>query len=98
MPHYHLIFLISFLISLTGFAYHQKYLISTLLALEGMTLTLFTAVSTEALQLQTPPFTIPAILMLAFSACDTSTGLSLLVATSRTHGLDMLKNLNLLQC
>nr|YP_009113971.1 NADH dehydrogenase subunit 4L [Pelusios castaneus]AGL45240.1 NADH dehydrogenase subunit 4L [Pelusios castaneus] len=98
MPHYHLILLIGFLISLVGFTCHQKHLISTLLALEGMTLTMFIAISMEALQLQTAPLMLSAILMLTFSACDTSVGLSLLVAASRTHGLDMLKNLNLLQC
>uniref|UniRef100_A0A8C8RX12 NADH dehydrogenase subunit 4L n=1 Tax=Pelusios castaneus TaxID=367368 RepID=A0A8C8RX12_9SAUR len=36
--------------------------------------------------------------ILTLSACDTSTGLSLMVASSRTHGLDSLKTLNLLKC
>uniref|UniRef100_A0A8C3TCN3 NADH-ubiquinone oxidoreductase chain 4L n=1 Tax=Chelydra serpentina TaxID=8475 RepID=A0A8C3TCN3_CHESE len=33
-----------------------------------------------------------------FSACEAAIGLSLLVASSRTHGSDHLQNLNLLQC
>ncbi|MGL5702163.1 NADH-quinone oxidoreductase subunit K [Bradyrhizobium canariense] len=38
------------------------------------------------------------MLLLAFSACEASAGLALLVATARTHGTDRLQNLNLLQC
>ena len=38
------------------------------------------------------------MLLLAFSACEASAGLALLVATARTHGSDRLQSLNLLQC
>lgn len=38
------------------------------------------------------------MIMLAFSACEASTGLALLVAAARTHGTDRLQSLNLLQC
>lgn len=37
-------------------------------------------------------------MLLAFSACEASAGLALLVATARTHGSDNLKALSLLQC
>jgi len=43
-------------------------------------------------------FSASPILLLAFSACEASAGLALLVATARTHGTDRLQNLNLLQC
>uniref|UniRef100_A0A318D602 NADH dehydrogenase subunit 4L n=2 Tax=cellular organisms TaxID=131567 RepID=A0A318D602_9GAMM len=38
------------------------------------------------------------MILLTFSACEASSGLALLVAATRTHGSDQLKNLNLLQC
>jgi NADH-ubiquinone oxidoreductase chain 4L len=38
------------------------------------------------------------MLLLAFSACEASAGLALLVAAARTHGTDRLQSLNLLQC
>nr|ATN41108.1 NADH dehydrogenase subunit 4L [Podocnemis expansa]DBA36337.1 TPA_inf: NADH dehydrogenase subunit 4L [Podocnemis expansa] len=98
MPLTHFTCLTAFIISLVGFAFHRKHLIATLLCLESMTLTMFTSLATWPLQLQTPSLTLPPILVLTLSACDTSTGLSLMVASSRTHGLDSLKTLNLLKC
>nr|BAX90087.1 NADH dehydrogenase subunit 4L [Peltocephalus dumerilianus] len=94
----HFICLTAFILSLLGFAHHKKHLVTTLLCLESMTLTMFISLSMWPLQLQTPSMTLPPILVLTFSACDTSTGLALMVASSRTHGLDLLKNLNLLKC
>ncbi|CDQ93076.1 unnamed protein product [Oncorhynchus mykiss] len=43
-------------------------------------------------------YSVAPILLLAFSACEASAGLALLVATARTHGTDRLQSLNLLQC
>uniref|UniRef100_A0A8C3IJM1 NADH dehydrogenase subunit 4L n=1 Tax=Chrysemys picta bellii TaxID=8478 RepID=A0A8C3IJM1_CHRPI len=36
--------------------------------------------------------------LLCLETCEAGIGLSLLVASSRTHGSDHLQNLNLLQC
>nr|BBH37118.1 NADH dehydrogenase subunit 4L [Eviota ocellifer] len=88
----------SFLISLAGVAFHRSHLLSALLCLEGMMLSLFLAFSLWALEFTNLAFSASPVLLLAFSACEASAGLGLLVATARTHGTDHLKNLNLLQC
>nr|YP_009180345.1 NADH dehydrogenase subunit 4L [Aldabrachelys gigantea]ALL96793.1 NADH dehydrogenase subunit 4L [Aldabrachelys gigantea] len=88
----------AFIISITGLSLHRTHLVSTLLCLEGMMLSLFIALSMWPIQLQTPSLMLAPMLMLAFSACEAGMGLSLLVASSRTHGSDHLQNLNLLQC
>nr|YP_008993046.1 NADH dehydrogenase subunit 4L [Zebrias quagga]AFB71229.1 NADH dehydrogenase subunit 4L [Zebrias quagga] len=88
----------AFMLGLTGLALHRSHLLSALLCLEGMMLTLFIALSIWSLQLNTPNFSASPLLLLAFSACEASAGLALLVATARTHGSDRLQNLNLLQC
>ncbi|YP_003434317.1 NADH dehydrogenase subunit 4L (mitochondrion) [Cheilinus undulatus] len=88
----------AFLLGLTGLTFHRTHLLSALLCLEGMMLSLFIALSLWALQLNSASFSAAPMLLLAFSACEASAGLALLVATARTHGTDRLKNLNLLQC
>nr|YP_009112273.1 NADH dehydrogenase subunit 4L [Oedalechilus labiosus]AIY61259.1 NADH dehydrogenase subunit 4L [Oedalechilus labiosus] len=88
----------AFLLGLMGLALNRAHLLSALLCLEGMMLSLFIALSTWALHLNSMTFAIAPMVLLAFSACEASAGLALLVATARTHGTDRLKNLNLLQC
>nr|WNH38540.1 NADH dehydrogenase subunit 4L [Oxycheilinus bimaculatus] len=88
----------AFLLGLAGLTFHRTHLLSALLCLEGMMLSLFIALSLWALQLNAASFSSAPMLLLAFSACEASAGLALLVATARTHGTDRLKNLNLLQC
>nr|YP_003457156.1 NADH dehydrogenase subunit 4L [Thaumatichthys pagidostomus]WNH22084.1 NADH dehydrogenase subunit 4L [Thaumatichthys binghami]BAI77230.1 NADH dehydrogenase subunit 4L [Thaumatichthys pagidostomus] len=88
----------TFMLGLTGLAFHRAHLLSALLCLEGMMLSLFIAQSLWTLQLSTTNFSASPMLLLAFSACEASTGLALLVATARTHGTDHLQSLNLLQC
>nr|WNH21187.1 NADH dehydrogenase subunit 4L [Calotomus carolinus] len=94
----HFAFTSAFVLGLTGLAFHRTHLLSALLCLEGMMLSLYTALSLWVLHLDSTCFSPAPILLLAFSACEASAGLALLVATSRTHGSDRLKNLNLLQC
>nr|YP_009232543.1 NADH dehydrogenase subunit 4L [Zebrias crossolepis]AID59817.1 NADH dehydrogenase subunit 4L [Zebrias crossolepis]AMA34331.1 NADH dehydrogenase subunit 4L [Zebrias crossolepis] len=94
----HFAFSSAFILGLTGLALHRIHLLSALLCLEGMMLTLFIALSLWSLQLNATSFSASPLLLLAFSACEASTGLALLVATARTHGTDRLQNLNLLQC
>nr|AFV57316.1 NADH dehydrogenase subunit 4L [Harpadon nehereus]QJA16328.1 NADH dehydrogenase subunit 4L [Harpadon nehereus] len=94
----HFAFSTAFILSLMGLAFHRTHLLSALLCLEGMMLSLFIALSLWTLQLETIGYTATPLLLLAFSACEASAGLALLVATARTHGTDHLQNLNLLQC
>nr|YP_009020013.1 NADH dehydrogenase subunit 4L [Metzia mesembrinum]YP_009311198.1 NADH dehydrogenase subunit 4L [Metzia lineata]AHK14387.1 NADH dehydrogenase subunit 4L [Metzia mesembrinum]AIA61358.1 NADH dehydrogenase subunit 4L [Metzia mesembrinum]BAV69906.1 NADH dehydrogenase subunit 4L [Metzia lineata] len=94
----HFSFSSAFILGLMGLAFHRTHLLSALLCLEGMMLSLFIALALWALQFESISFSAAPMLLLAFSACEASTGLALLVATARTHGTDRLQNLNLLQC
>nr|YP_009450330.1 NADH dehydrogenase subunit 4L [Glossogobius giuris]APB93577.1 NADH dehydrogenase subunit 4L [Glossogobius giuris] len=94
----HFTFSTAFLLGLAGLAFHRVHLLSALLCLEGMMLSLFLALSIWTLELNSMNFSPAPILLLAFSACEASAGLALLVATARTHGTDHLKSLNLLKC
>nr|YP_001491404.1 NADH dehydrogenase subunit 4L [Ostracion immaculatus]YP_002265622.1 NADH dehydrogenase subunit 4L [Lactoria diaphana]YP_009250345.1 NADH dehydrogenase subunit 4L [Ostracion rhinorhynchos]YP_010175670.1 NADH dehydrogenase subunit 4L [Lactoria cornuta]YP_010379913.1 NADH dehydrogenase subunit 4L [Ostracion whitleyi]YP_010716015.1 NADH dehydrogenase subunit 4L [Ostracion cubicum]WNH17962.1 NADH dehydrogenase subunit 4L [Ostracion meleagris]AMX22049.1 NADH dehydrogenase subunit 4L [Ostracion len=94
----HFTFSSAFILGLTGLAFHRTHLLSALLCLEGMMLSLFIALSLWTLQLNSTNFAASPMLLLAFSACEASAGLALLVATARTHGTDRLQSLNLLQC
>nr|YP_097136.1 NADH dehydrogenase subunit 4L [Plethodon elongatus]AAU20573.1 NADH dehydrogenase subunit 4L [Plethodon elongatus] len=88
----------TFLLSVFGFTLHRTHLLSALLCLEGMMLALFLTMSLWTKQLETTSYFSLPLLLLTFSACEASTGLSLMVATTRTHGTDHLKTLNMLQC
>nr|YP_010349767.1 NADH dehydrogenase subunit 4L [Pimephales tenellus]AAM55526.1 NADH dehydrogenase subunit 4L [Pimephales tenellus]AAM55527.1 NADH dehydrogenase subunit 4L [Pimephales tenellus]UNZ13096.1 NADH dehydrogenase subunit 4L [Pimephales tenellus] len=94
----HFSFTSAFILGLMGLAFHRTHLLSALLCLEGMMLSLFIALALWTLQFESTSFSTVPMLLLAFSACEASTGLALLVATARTHGTDRLQNLNLLQC
>nr|QWE36872.1 NADH dehydrogenase subunit 4L [Labidesthes sicculus]QWE37249.1 NADH dehydrogenase subunit 4L [Labidesthes sicculus] len=94
----HFAFSSTFFLGLAGLAFHRTHLLSALLCLEGMMLSLFIALSLWALQLDSASFLSSPMILLAFSACEASAGLALLVATARTHGTDRLQSLNLLQC
>nr|YP_009441312.1 NADH dehydrogenase subunit 4L [Hemieleotris latifasciata]ATN23311.1 NADH dehydrogenase subunit 4L [Hemieleotris latifasciata] len=94
----HFTFSAAFLLGLAGLAFHRTHLLSALLCLEGMMLSLFLALSLWVLELNTTSFSASPMLLLAFSACEASAGLALLVATARTHGTDRMQSLNLLQC
>nr|YP_009685746.1 NADH dehydrogenase subunit 4L [Aphyosemion kouamense]QDU92073.1 NADH dehydrogenase subunit 4L [Aphyosemion kouamense] len=87
-----------FMLGLLGLTFHRTHLLSALLCLEGMMLSLFLALSLWSVQLSSTSFSASPLLLLAFSACEASVGLALLVATARTHGSDRLNALNLLQC
>nr|QCS26491.1 NADH dehydrogenase subunit 4L [Pachyhynobius shangchengensis] len=92
------VFFTTFMLSILGLTFHRTHLLSALLCLEGMMLSLFIALSFWSTQFEMLSYFSLPMFMLTFSACEASTGLALMVATSRTHGSDHLKNLNLLQC
>nr|YP_001491274.1 NADH dehydrogenase subunit 4L [Lethrinus obsoletus]BAF51785.1 NADH dehydrogenase subunit 4L [Lethrinus obsoletus]BAQ20898.1 NADH dehydrogenase subunit 4L [Lethrinus obsoletus] len=94
----HFTFSSAFVLGLMGLAFHRTHLLSALLCLEAMMLSLYVALSLWSLQLDATVFSASPMLLLAFSACEASAGLALLVATARTHGTDRLQSLNLLQC
>nr|YP_010016378.1 NADH dehydrogenase subunit 4L [Odontaspis ferox]QOI73764.1 NADH dehydrogenase subunit 4L [Odontaspis ferox]QTJ25355.1 NADH dehydrogenase subunit 4L [Odontaspis ferox] len=88
----------AFILSLMGLALNRYHLLSALLCLESMLLTLFITITIWTLMLNSTSCSIIPMILLTFSACEASTGLAILVATSRSHGSDNLQNLNLLQC
>nr|YP_003345341.1 NADH dehydrogenase subunit 4L [Serrivomer beanii]BAI53362.1 NADH dehydrogenase subunit 4L [Serrivomer beanii] len=94
----HFGFTLTFALSFSGLAFHRKHLLSALLCLEAMMLSLYIAMALWSSQTGANTFSSAPMMLLAFSACEASVGLALLVATSRTHGTDHLKSLNLLQC
>nr|QOD97281.1 NADH dehydrogenase subunit 4L [Eurypyga helias] len=98
MSFLHMTFYSAFTLSCLGLAFHRIHLVSALLCLESMLLSLYMALSTWPIESQMASSTLLPILMLAFSACEASAGLAMLVASSRTHGSDHLHTLNLLQC
>nr|YP_010276488.1 NADH dehydrogenase subunit 4L [Omobranchus fasciolatoceps]UHY39621.1 NADH dehydrogenase subunit 4L [Omobranchus fasciolatoceps]URH13677.1 NADH dehydrogenase subunit 4L [Omobranchus fasciolatoceps] len=88
----------AFMMGMAGLAFTRTHLLSALLCLEGMMLSLYIALTLWTLTLSSMNFSSAPILLLAFSVCEASAGLALLVATVRTHGSDRLQTLNLLQC
>nr|YP_010000425.1 NADH dehydrogenase subunit 4L [Nicator chloris]QOD96298.1 NADH dehydrogenase subunit 4L [Nicator chloris] len=94
----HLCFYSAFILSSLGLAFHRTHLISALLCLESMMLSMYIALTMWPIQTQMPSATILPMFVLTFSACEAATGLSLLVASTRTHGCDYLHNFNLLKC
>nr|YP_009424524.1 NADH dehydrogenase subunit 4L [Hippocampus sindonis]ASU92670.1 NADH dehydrogenase subunit 4L [Hippocampus sindonis] len=94
----HFAFSMTFILGLMGLTFHRSHLLSALLCLEGMMLSLYVALSLWTLQLNSVNLSPTPMLMIAFSACEASVGLALLVATSRTHGSDRLQTLSILQC
>nr|ACU00347.1 NADH dehydrogenase subunit 4L [Dicamptodon aterrimus] len=90
--------LMMFMFCISGLMLHRTHFLSALLCLEGMMLTLFLLLTLWSDHLNVMSFFMTSMFLLTFSACEASSGLALMVATTRTHGTDHLKNLNLLQC
>nr|AMR36350.1 NADH dehydrogenase subunit 4L [Eremias arguta] len=88
----------SFLLGLMGLTFHRVHLMSILICIETMMLVLYLMMTTFVSFTNITTTAIMPILLLAMSACEASSGLALLVATSRTHGTDHMNNLNLLKC
>nr|YP_003934384.1 NADH dehydrogenase subunit 4L [Phrynoderma hexadactylum]BAJ21263.1 NADH dehydrogenase subunit 4L [Phrynoderma hexadactylum] len=86
-----------FTVVLMGYSFHRMHLLSTLLCLEGMMVVIFLALSLWPAQFN-PSLLMSPLIMLTLSACEAGLGLSLMIATARSHGNDNLKTLNLLQC
>nr|YP_010411477.1 NADH dehydrogenase subunit 4L [Eremias scripta]URN73149.1 NADH dehydrogenase subunit 4L [Eremias scripta]URN73162.1 NADH dehydrogenase subunit 4L [Eremias scripta] len=89
---------ISFFLGLLGLTLHRVHFMSILICIETMMLVLYLMMTMFISLTNTATIAIMPVLLLAMSACEASSGLALLVATSRTHGTDHMKNLNLLKC
>nr|QTA72663.1 NADH dehydrogenase subunit 4L [Acanthodactylus aureus] len=89
---------LSFLLGLLGLSFYRTHLLTILICLESMMLSLYLMMTMFISSTCIPATSVIPIILLAFSACEASSGLALLVATSRTHGTDHMKNLNLLKC
>nr|YP_009328064.1 NADH dehydrogenase subunit 4L [Poeciliopsis monacha]YP_010480941.1 NADH dehydrogenase subunit 4L [Poeciliopsis monacha x P. lucida]YP_010480954.1 NADH dehydrogenase subunit 4L [Poeciliopsis monacha x P. monacha x P. lucida]YP_010480967.1 NADH dehydrogenase subunit 4L [Poeciliopsis monacha x P. lucida x P. lucida]YP_010480980.1 NADH dehydrogenase subunit 4L [Poeciliopsis monacha x Poeciliopsis latidens]YP_010480993.1 NADH dehydrogenase subunit 4L [Poeciliopsis monacha x P. lucida x P. virios len=88
----------AFMLGLAGLAFYRTHILSALLCLEGLMLSLFIGLSLWTLQFDSMSSAPLPMILLAFSACEASVGLALLVASTRTHGTSRLQSLNLLQC
>nr|YP_010968846.1 NADH dehydrogenase subunit 4L [Torpedo suessii]WNO19577.1 NADH dehydrogenase subunit 4L [Torpedo suessii] len=88
----------TFIISLMGLTLNRSHFLSALICLEGMMLSLFISIALWSMMANSSSWSLSPMILLTFSACEASSGLALLVAATRTHGSDQLKNLNLLQC
>nr|YP_009369700.1 NADH dehydrogenase subunit 4L [Narcine bancroftii]AMB36439.1 NADH dehydrogenase subunit 4L [Narcine bancroftii] len=88
----------TFMLSLTLGTLNRSHFLSALICLEGMLLSLFISIALWSVMMNSSTWSLSPMILLTFSACEASSGLALLVAATRTHGSDQLKNLNLLQC
>nr|YP_009489447.1 NADH dehydrogenase subunit 4L [Anomaloglossus blanci]AWG47173.1 NADH dehydrogenase subunit 4L [Anomaloglossus blanci] len=88
----------TFFLSLLGLSFHRTHLLSALLCLEGMMLSLYVGLSLWATKMTSVSSNMFPVIMLTMSACEAGLGLSLMIATARSHGSDNLNSLNLLQC
>nr|BAJ08107.1 NADH dehydrogenase subunit 4L [Kinyongia fischeri] len=88
----------AFSLAMLGALVNRIHLLSALLCIEGMMLALF--MMTTLLITNTGMLSIAStpIMLITLGACEASTGLALLVATSNTHTNDHIKNLKLLKC
>nr|YP_009730959.1 NADH dehydrogenase subunit 4L [Darevskia saxicola]YP_009910944.1 NADH dehydrogenase subunit 4L [Darevskia brauneri]QBA55856.1 NADH dehydrogenase subunit 4L [Darevskia saxicola]QDP70173.1 NADH dehydrogenase subunit 4L [Darevskia brauneri] len=98
MPTILLLLTSSFLLGLLGLSFHRTHLMSILICIEGLMLVIYLTMALLIPSTNTSTIAILPILLLALSACEASSGLALLVATSRTHGTDHMKTMNLLKC
>nr|QOJ45146.1 NADH dehydrogenase subunit 4L [Allobates talamancae] len=88
----------TFLLSLLGLSFHRAHLLSALLCLEGMMLSLFIGLTLWSMKSSLISSNMFPVIILTMSACEAGLGLSLMIATARSHGSDNLNSLNLLQC
>ncbi|TEA32336.1 hypothetical protein DBR06_SOUSAS5210017, partial [Sousa chinensis] len=87
--------IIAFTVSLVGLLIYRSHLTSSLLCLEGITLSLFRMAT---LMILNSHFTLASIIptiLLVFAAREATLRLSLLVLVSNTYGTDYVQNLNL---
>nr|YP_009744338.1 NADH dehydrogenase subunit 4L [Aporrectodea rosea]QIE13193.1 NADH dehydrogenase subunit 4L [Aporrectodea rosea] len=92
----YLVFLLP-LIATLNLITNQSHFLMTLLSLEGITLSLILFVPMTLSMMNAPNASI-SVMLLTFSACEASIGLSLMVLMSRSYGTDMLSSLTSNKC
>nr|BAJ08120.1 NADH dehydrogenase subunit 4L [Rieppeleon kerstenii] len=88
----------TFSIAMLGALINRTHFLTTLLCFEGMMLTLFVLLTTTIFAAETPSLMSMPIMLITTGACEASSGLALLVASSNSHTNDHLKNFKLLKC
>nr|YP_010043443.1 NADH dehydrogenase subunit 4L [Cercodemas anceps]QPD06738.1 NADH dehydrogenase subunit 4L [Cercodemas anceps] len=91
------ILFIIFFLGIIGTIINRIHLLSLLLCLELLLVSLFINITIWSNSYDTLISLNYSIILLTFSACEASAGLTLLVSLSRTHKTDLLIKLNLLQ-
>nr|YP_492669.1 NADH dehydrogenase subunit 4L [Acanthaster brevispinus]BAE79182.1 NADH dehydrogenase subunit 4L [Acanthaster brevispinus] len=86
-----------FYLGLLPIFFNRLHFLSILLCLELLLISLFLSITIWALNAGTNFFVANNLILLTLSACEASAGLSLMVALSRTHNLDLVIALNILQ-
>nr|YP_009254176.1 NADH dehydrogenase subunit 4L [Rhabdophis tigrinus]ANC62862.1 NADH dehydrogenase subunit 4L [Rhabdophis tigrinus] len=90
------ILFMAFTITIMSLSTQQKHLMLALMCVETMMLILFTMMVVFTSTLLTLSQIPMSTILLTVSVCGAAVGLSLVVAITRTHGSDFLKNLSLL--
>nr|YP_187565.1 NADH dehydrogenase subunit 4L [Luidia quinaria]BAD86673.1 NADH dehydrogenase subunit 4L [Luidia quinaria] len=86
-----------FYLGLLGILINRLHFLSVLLCLELLLISLFLGLIMWSLSSGSPFLLSNNLILLTLSACEASAGLSLMVALSRTHSSDLVKNINILQ-
>nr|YP_044760.1 NADH dehydrogenase subunit 4L [Rena humilis]BAD24745.1 NADH dehydrogenase subunit 4L [Rena humilis] len=87
-----------FILSMAGLSTQQAHFVSALLCIEATMLSIFISMITHAHNTHSMINMCSPTILLSLSACEAAIGLSLMIATMRTHGSDNLALLNLLKC
>nr|AHH93110.1 NADH dehydrogenase subunit 4L [Peniagone sp. YYH-2013] len=90
------IFFTLFFLGVIGIIINRRHLLSALLCLDLLLISLFLNISSWINIFSSFNYILFSILLLTFSACEASAGLSIMVSISRSHNSDLLTNINLL--
>uniref|UniRef100_UPI002E7707A4 NADH dehydrogenase subunit 4L n=1 Tax=Xyloplax princealberti TaxID=3083365 RepID=UPI002E7707A4 len=86
-----------FYLGFIGIIINRLHFLSILLCLELLLISLFFTNIIWSLAISNNFLLTNSLILLAFSACEASTGLALLVALARSHNSDLVYNINILQ-
>uniref|UniRef100_UPI00286CA05C NADH dehydrogenase subunit 4L n=1 Tax=Leptychaster arcticus TaxID=3048001 RepID=UPI00286CA05C len=86
-----------FYLGILGILINRLHFLSILLCLELLLISLFLGLILWSFSIGSQYLLPNNLILLTLSACEASTGLSLMVALSRTHNSDLVVNINILQ-
>uniref|UniRef100_UPI0023AAA2BF NADH dehydrogenase subunit 4L n=1 Tax=Ctenodiscus crispatus TaxID=232941 RepID=UPI0023AAA2BF len=87
----------TFYLGILGILINRLHFLSILLCLELLLISLFLGFTIWSFNLNTHFLFSNNLILLTLSACETSAGLSLMVALSRSHNSDLVSQINILQ-